>query len=166
MERPRSQRFAPRKCTLGRIQFRSTVELGGKTATGIEVPSEVVSALGRGKQPPVRVTIAGHTYRSTVASRGGRFLLPLNAENRTSAGVSAGEDVAVDIELDTEPREVTVPPDLAEALDHNAAAKQTFEKLSYSHQLRHVLSIEDAKTAETRQRRIDKAVSELRADSA
>jgi len=136
--------------------------LGGKTATGIPVPKEVVSDLGPSKRPPVRVTINGHTYRSTVASRGGEFVLPISAENREGAGVVAGDEVDVDIELDSEPREVAVPPDFAEALDRDEAARRSFDGLSYSQKQRHVLSIEGAKTSETRQRRIAKTVDTLR----
>ena len=144
------------------MRFRATIRLGGKTATGIQVPAEIVESLGSSRRPPVRVTINGHTYRSTVAVMGGQFMLPVSAEQRENAGVAAGDEVDVDIELDTEPREVTVPPDLAEALDGDADAKRFFEGLSYSHKRRHVLAIEDAKTAETRQRRVAKAVSMLR----
>ena len=144
------------------MRFRSIVQLGGKTATGIPVPEEVVSDLGPSKRPPVRVTINGHTYRSTVASRGGEFVLPISAENREGAGVVAGDEVDVDIELDSEPREVAVPPDFAEALDRDEAARRSFDGLSYSQKQRHVLSIEGAKTSETRQRRIAKAVGTLR----
>jgi bacteriocin resistance YdeI/OmpD-like protein/uncharacterized protein DUF1905 len=144
------------------MRFHSVVHLGGKTATGIPVPEEVVAGLGSSKRPAVRVTINGHTYRSTLASRSGQFMLPISAENRASAGVAAGNEVEVDIELDTEPREVTVPPDLAEALERDVDAKRFFDGLSYSQKQRHVLPIEQAKTAETRQRRIDKALSMLR----
>jgi bacteriocin resistance YdeI/OmpD-like protein/uncharacterized protein DUF1905 len=144
------------------MRFHSVVQLGGKTATGIPVPEEVVSSLGPSKRPPVRVAINGHTYRSTVASRGGQFVLPISAKNRESAGVAAGDEVDVDIELDTEPREVAVPPDFAEALDRDERARRFFDGLSYSQKQRHVLSIEGAKTAETRQRRIAKAVGTLR----
>lgn len=144
------------------MRFRSVIELHGKTATGFQVPEEVVTALGVGKRPPVRVTIGAYTYRSTVAPMGGVYMLPLSAENRTGAGVTAGDEVEVELELDTEPREVTVPPDFAEALDRDGEARQQFDRLSYSNQRRHVLQIEQAKTAETRQRRIDKAVSLLR----
>ena len=143
------------------MRFHSMVQLGGKTATGIPVPEEVVSNLGPSKRPPVRVTINGHTYRSTVASRGGEFVLPISAENREGAGVVAGDEVDIDIELDTEPREVAVPPNFAEALDRDEDAKRSFDGLSYSQKRRHVLSIEGAKTSETRQRRIAKAVGEL-----
>ncbi|WP_116452137.1 YdeI/OmpD-associated family protein [Blastococcus litoris] len=145
------------------MEFRTTVELGGRTATGLEVPAEVVDALGAGRKPPVVVRIGGHSYRSTVAVMGGRYLLPLSAENRTAAGVSAGDEVDVDVQLDTAPREVTVPEDLAAALEGDAAARAAFDALSYSHRRRHVLAIEDAKTPETRQRRVTKALEMLRA---
>jgi Bacteriocin-protection, YdeI or OmpD-Associated/Domain of unknown function (DUF1905) len=144
------------------MEFRATIQLNGKTATGIPVPAEVVSALGKGKRPPVTVTIGGHTYRSTVAAYGEVFMLPLSAENRGAAGVAAGDEVIVDIELDTEPRTVSVPPDLAAALQRDAKAKRFFETLSYSQQRWHVTSIEGAKAAETRERRIDRSVAMLR----
>jgi bifunctional DNA-binding transcriptional regulator/antitoxin component of YhaV-PrlF toxin-antitoxin module len=142
------------------MRFRSTVELGGRTATGIEVPADVVAELG-GRRPPVRVTINGHTYRSTVATRGGRFLLPVSAEVRTAAGIAAGDEVDVDVEPDTEPRAVEVPDDLAAALAGVPAARAAFDELSYSNQRRHVLSVEGAKAAETRARRVAKVVAEL-----
>ena len=132
------------------MRFRSTVQLNGKTATGIPVPAEVVEDLGSGKRPPVRVTINGHTYRSTVASRGGEFMLGVSGEVRERAGVAAGDEVDVDIELDIEPREITVPPDLAEALDRNADARRLFDGLSYSKKQRFVLPVEQVRTAETR----------------
>ena len=144
------------------LKFQAVVELGGKTATGIRVPEEIVTALGQGKKPPVRVTIGGHTYRTTVAAYTGAYYIPLAAEHRESAGVAAGQTVEVLIELDTQPREVEVPADFAEALAAEPQAQQFFESLSYSHKRRWVLSIDDAKTPETRQRRIAGAVSKLR----
>ena len=111
------------------MQFRSTIELGGKTATGFEVPGRVVDELGAGKRPAVQVTVNGHRFRSTVAVMGGRFLLPLNAQNRAAAGVAAGDEVTVDIELDTAPRVVEVPADLAAALDAAPAARARFDGL-------------------------------------
>ncbi|PQP24572.1 YdeI/OmpD-associated family protein [Rhodococcus opacus] len=144
------------------MRFRTTIELGGKTATGFRIPEDVVAELGSGKRPAVRVTIGGHTYRTTVAPMGGAFMIPLSAENRAGAGAAAGDEVDVDVELDTEPRVVTVPPDFAEALDRQPDARRAFDALSYSNQRRHVLSIEGAKTDETRQRRIGKAVDALR----
>lgn len=144
-----------------RGSFTGTVLLSGKTATGIEVPEEIVASLGSGKKPAVRVTIGKHSYRSTVAVMDGKFMLPISAENRTGAGVKAGDVVQVDLELDTEPRELSIPADFAEALDRDARAKQTFEGLSRSARQWHVLSIEGAKTDETRQRRIAKSISTL-----
>ncbi|MFI6455228.1 YdeI/OmpD-associated family protein [Streptosporangium amethystogenes] len=144
------------------MRFRVTLELAGKTATGFQVPGEVVADLGAGKRPPVRVTINGHTYRSTVASMGGRYMVGISAENRTHAGVSAGDDVMVNLELDTEPREVTVPADLAEALDRDAEAKRFFDTLSYTKKQWFVLSVEGAKKPETRQRRLTETIALLR----
>ena len=143
------------------MRFRATLELGGKTATGFRVPAEVVAALGTSKRPPVRVTINGYTYRNTVAVYGGVFMLGVSAEHRAAAGVQAGDELDIDIELDTAPREVTVPPDFADALHADAQARRFFDRLSYSHKQRHILAIEQAKTVETRQRRIAKAVRDL-----
>jgi hypothetical protein len=143
------------------MKFRAVIQLGGKTATGLQVPPEVVASLGSGKRPAVQVTINGYTYRSTVATMGGEFMLPVSAEVREGAGIAAGDEVEVEIALDSEPREVRVPPDLADALERDADAKRFFEGLSYSNKRRVVLQIEDAKTPETRQRRIAKAVSTL-----
>ena len=144
------------------MRFRTTLLQGGKTAVGFEVPPEVVESLGKGKKPPVRVTINGYTYRNTVAVMSGVYMVGVSAENRESAGVKGGDEVDIDIELDTEKREVTVPPDLAEALENDPDAKRFFEGLSYSNKSRHVLSIEGAKTEETRQRRVEKAISLFR----
>ena len=144
------------------MKFHAVLLQNGKTATGIHVPDEVMAELGSSKRPAVVVTINGHTYRNSIARMGGRFMLSVSAENRTKAGVSAGDDVEVSLELDTEPRVVTVPEDFTAALDADKAAREAFDKLAYSHQLRWVLSIDDAKTPETRQRRITKAVESLR----
>jgi hypothetical protein len=144
------------------MKFRAIVELSGKTATGIQVPAEVVTYLGSSRRPPVRVTINGHTYRSTIAPMGGVFMLPVSAENRMFAHVSAGDEVEAEVELDKEPREVNVPSDFLEALDRDADARRFFDELSSSNKQRIVLSIEGAKTNETRLRRISKAVETLR----
>ena len=146
----------------GRQKFRAELLQSGKTATGLRVPPEVVAALGTSKKPAVKVTVNGYTYRSTVATMDGEFMLPVSAEVRGKAGVAAGDKLDVEVELDTEPREVTVPDDLAAALKREAKAKAFFEGLSYSNKRRIVMSIEEAKTAETRQRRIEKAVGNLR----
>jgi hypothetical protein len=144
------------------MKFHSMLELGGKTATGIEVPAEIVESLGAGKRPAVRVTLGSYTYRSTIASMGGKFMLPVSAEVREQAGVAAGDEVDVEIALDTKPREVALPADFANALNEDTEAKRFFDGLSYSNQRRFVMGIDEAKTAETRQRRIAKTVSMLR----
>ena len=146
---------------LDHMKFRATVELGGKTATGIEVPEKVVAALGSGSRPPVTVTVGGHSYRTTIARMGGRFLVPLSAENRTAAGVAAGDDVDVDIEPDTAPREVELPADLTEALTRDEAARATFDA-SYTHRKEWVRWVEEAKKADTRAARLAKTVEALR----
>lgn len=143
------------------MRFRTTLQLEGKTATGFSVPADVVEALGKGKRPPVLVTIGTHTYRSTVAAYGDVFMLPLSAENRNAAGVAAGDEIDVELELDTAPREVAVPDDFATALAAEPVARRFFDGLSYSQQRWFVLGIEDAKTVETRQRRISAAVARL-----
>jgi hypothetical protein len=144
------------------MRFRATLESNGKTATGIRVPDEVVEALGAGRKPAVHVSIAGHTYRSTIASRGGRYLLGVSAENRERAGVAAGDELDVELELDTEPREVAVPPDLMAAFAATAEAKRFFDTLTPSQKQWYVLPIEQAKAVETRERRIAKALAMLR----
>ncbi|WP_425300152.1 DUF1905 domain-containing protein [Nocardia flavorosea] len=106
------------------LTFDTVIELAGKTATGFRVPAPVVEELGSGKKPKVAVRIGGHTYRSTVAVYGGEYMLPLSAENRNAAGVSAGETVTVDVELDTSERTVTVPGDLAAALAGASGARE------------------------------------------
>jgi len=143
------------------MRFRTTLELAGKTATGFRIPREVVEALGKGKRPPVVVTINGYTYRSTVAVYGDEYLVGVAAEHRQGAGAKAGDIIDVDLELDTAPREVDVPADFAAALDRDPEAKAFFDGLSYSNKRRFTLSIDDAKSAETRQRRIEKYVNQL-----
>ncbi|MHA6624269.1 YdeI/OmpD-associated family protein [Pseudonocardia sichuanensis] len=144
------------------MRFRATIELGGKTATGFEVPAHVVEQLGSGRRPAVTVTIGDHTYRSTVTVMGGRFLIPLSAENRAAAGVAAGDQVDVALELDSRPREVELPADFAAALEREPAAAEFFAGISYSDKRWHVLSVEGAKKEETRLRRIEKSVAMLR----
>jgi len=143
------------------MRFSAPLLLAGRTATGFEVPDDVVAALGQGKRPPVRVSINGYTYRNTVAVMGGRYLVGVSAEHRAGAGVAAGDVLDIELELDTEPRSVTVPPDLAAALAAEPAAQKAFEGLSYSQQNWHVSSVESAKTDETRQRRIGRCLALL-----
>ena len=143
------------------MRFQAVIQSSGKTAAGIQVPAAVVAALGPSRKPAVRVTINGFTYRSTVATMGGVFMVGVSNENRALAGVAAGDTVDVDMELDTEPRVVTVPPDLQAAIDADADAQRNFEGLSYSRKLWYVLQVTDARTDETRQRRIAKSVASL-----
>jgi hypothetical protein len=144
-------------------QIRAEITATGTNTTGIVVPPEVVDALGAGKRPKVRVTIGNYSYRSSIASMGGVYMISVSAEVRAGAGVSAGDVVDVGIEVDTEPREVEIPPDLVAALEAESEARQFFESLSYSNKRRLVTPIVDAKTDETRQRRIAKTVEALRA---
>jgi hypothetical protein len=144
------------------MRFRTTIVQSGKNTTGIQVPDEVVEALGSGKRPAVKVTVNGYSYRSTVASMSGVFMVSLSAEHRAGAGVGGGDEVEVDLELDSAPREVTVPPELVAALDAEPAARATFDGLSYSNKSWHVLQVIGAKTEETRQRRIARSVDALK----
>lgn len=144
------------------MKFRTIVKTTGKTAAGIEIPEEIVTGLGAGKRPAVTVTINGHTYRSSIAVVSGAFMVGVSAENRAAAGVAGGEEVDVEIELDTAPREVTVPDDFAAALDAEPRARETFDRLSYSNRSWHVLQLTGAKTEETRQRRLAKSIEALR----
>jgi bifunctional DNA-binding transcriptional regulator/antitoxin component of YhaV-PrlF toxin-antitoxin module len=142
------------------VKFRTTIARQGNN-TGVVVPDEVVTALGAGKKPPVVVTLNGYTYRSSIASMGGRFMISLSRENRERAGLEGGEELDVEVVVDDQPRVVEPPSDFAAALQASPAAAAAFAKLSYSHQRQHVLAIEEAKAAETRQRRIAKAVAQL-----
>jgi hypothetical protein len=144
------------------MRFRTTILQGDKTATGIRIPAEVVESLGKGKRPPIRVTLNGYTYRSTVAVMGGEFMVGVSADVRQAAGVKGGDELDVDIEFDDQPREVAVPADFAKALKGDAKAKAFFEASSPSRKGWHVQSIEGAKTDETRQRRIAKSIGMLR----
>lgn len=129
-------------------------------ATGISVPPDVIAALGKGKKPPVKVTLNGYTYRTTVAAYGDVFMLPVAKEHRDAAGLKAGDQVEVTLELDTEPRTIEVPADLKAALS-KAGALEAFEGLSYTRRKEAVRQVQDAKTQETRDRRIAKIVTEL-----
>ncbi len=145
-------------------KFQTTILTAGKTATGICIPDDIIEKLGAGKKPPIKITLNGYTYRSTVAVMHGKFMVGVSADVREAAGVKGGDKLTVDIELDTEVREVTLPPDFKKALDKNPKAKKFFEALSFSKQKNHVTIIEQAKTDDTRQRRIEKAIDDLSAN--
>jgi len=125
-----------------------------KNATGLPVPAEAVAALEAGKKPRVKVSLNGYTYRTTVAVLEDVFMLSLSAENREAAGVQAGQQVEVTMELDTEPRTVEVPDDLAAALAMMQGAREAFDALSFSTRKEYVRQVETAVAQETRQRRI------------
>jgi Bacteriocin-protection, YdeI or OmpD-Associated/Domain of unknown function (DUF1905) len=144
------------------MRFHTTILQNGKTATGIRVPDEVMATLGPGRRPPIRVTLNGYTYRTTVGSVDGVLMFSVSADVRKNAGVAGGDEVDVDIELDNEPREVTVPADFQAALSRDPDASLFFEGLSYSHKSAYVLWIESAKKAETRERRIPDAIKMLK----
>ncbi len=144
------------------VTFRTVVELGGKTATGFAVPDEVVAALGAGKRPAVQVTLPGHSYRSTVATMDGRFMLPLSAENRTAAGLSAGDEVEVTLAVDSAPREVALPEELSAAFPREPEVAAFFHALAPSHRKEWVRWIEEAKRPETRATRVEKTLAALR----
>ena len=124
------------------------------------MPDDVVAALGGGKRPPVTVTVGGYGYRTTVAPMGGAYWIPLAAEHRKAAGVQAGQEVDVRVELDTAARETPLPEDLAAALDDGARA--FFEGLAPSHRKEWVRWVEEAKKPETRATRIEKTAASLR----
>jgi hypothetical protein len=133
----------------------------GMNATGISVPPEIVAALGKGKKPPVKVSVNGYTYRSTVAAYGDVFMLPLSQEHRKAAGVKAGDEVEITLELDEEPRTVDVPDDLAAALAQKPGAREAFDRLAYSKRKEFVRQVNEAKAQETRERRIAGIVEKM-----
>jgi hypothetical protein len=140
------------------VTFETTLSASGNN-TGIEVPEEIVEGLGRGKRPPVIVTVNGHEYRSTVAVMGGRYLIGVSAAIRAATGLKGGDPISVNLKVADIPREVDLPSDLAAAMDEHRPAREFFDQLSNSMQRYHVDNINAAKSPDTRQRRIDKAVA-------
>jgi hypothetical protein len=142
------------------MKFSTTmVQMGNNT--GIEVPSDVVTALGAGKRPPVNVNVNGYEYRSTVAPMGGKYLLPFSADRRKESGIHGGDAIDVELTLDSAPRTVEAPDDLQAALNSSATAAAAWDKLAYTHRKEHVRSVLDAKKTETRARRIAAVVAKL-----
>jgi bifunctional DNA-binding transcriptional regulator/antitoxin component of YhaV-PrlF toxin-antitoxin module len=131
-------------------------------ATGIEIPPAIIEGFGQGKRPKVVLTVKGHAYRSTVAVMSGKYVVGVPSEHREAAGVKGGDTIEVQLELDTALRVVEVPKDFVAALK-KAKVREAFEKLSYTHRKEHVRAINEAKAAETRQRRIDRCVEMLTA---
>lgn len=132
----------------------------GMNATGLPIPAEVVTNLNSGKRPKVKVTVNGYTYRSTVAAYGDVFMLPLSQARREAAGVQAGDTVEVTLELDTEPRTVAVPADLAAALTETNL-RAAFDALAPSRRKEYVRQVTSAKAEATKQRRIAKIIATL-----
>jgi hypothetical protein len=143
------------------MKFRADVE-PTEPMRGLQVPEEVIEALGGGKRPPVTVTINGHCWKSRIAIMRGRYLIGLSNANRQAAGVATGDEVEVDVALDVEPRVVVEPKDFADALDADPHARSAYDRLSYSHKREHVRAVESAKKPETRVRRIESAIASLR----
>ena len=139
------------------VTFETTLRQNGNN-TGIEVPDEVIERLGAGRRPPVLVTVNGHEFRTTVGVMGGRCLVPVTAATRRQTGLAGGDPVTVTLAVATTPREVDVPEDFATAMAAHGGARAFFDALSNSLQRYHVDTINDAKTDETRQRRIQKSV--------
>jgi len=142
------------------MRFETTMTLTGNN-TGIEVPPEVIEALGAGRKPPVTVTVNGCAYRSTVAVMGGRYMISFSSDKRAATGIEGGDPITVDLEVDTAPRTVEVAADLAEALSAAPAAREAFDALAPSARKAHVTNVEAAKSAETRERRIAAIVAKL-----
>jgi hypothetical protein len=130
------------------------------TMAGFEVPFDPKPVFGK-TRAPVKVTINGYTYRSTIASYGGRWLLPLRRSNREAAGLTEAKTLKVTLTLDEEPRTVTPPQDLVKAL-RAAKLLPVFQKMSYTHQREHVEAVQSAKKPETRVRRIEACVKMVR----
>jgi hypothetical protein len=143
------------------MKFRTTILQEGNN-TGIRVPEEIVAQLGASKRPPVRVTLNGYTYRNTVAVVGGAFMISVSKDVRAKSGVKGGDELDVELELDTEPRAITEAADFAAALEADPAARQFFDRLPHSKKSWHVYQIDAAKSPETRQRRIEKSVQMCR----
>lgn len=143
-----------------KVTYNTTLKMSGNN-TGIEVPPEVIAKLGSSKKPAVVVTVAGYTYRNTVAVMGGKFMISFSKAHREASGLKGGESIEVTLELDEQPRTVTLPDDLAAALAKKAGARAAFDASSPSKRKEFVRQVEDAKTQETRDRRIAGIVDKL-----
>ncbi len=141
--------------------YKTVIDGSAQGPTGIQIPAEIIAALGPKKTPPVRLSFSGYSYRTTVAVMDGKFMASLSKAHREAAGVEAGDQVEVTVELDEEPRTVTVPEDLAEALSRKSGARAAFDSLAYSKRKEFVRQVEEAKAKETRDRRIDGIVAKM-----
>lgn len=148
------------------MEFRAELQRTGGNTTGFPVADEIVDSLGGGGRPKVVVRVNGYEFRSSIARMGGDYWLGVSAERRAAAGIEGGEVYDVDVELDTAPREIEVPEDLAAALAAEPEAKAFWDRMSFSNQRWHAEQLTSAKTAETRARRLAKSLDLLRAGKA
>jgi hypothetical protein len=146
-----------------RTTFKSKLMGEAAGPTGIEVPAKNIEALGTSKKPAVKVTVNGYVYRSTVAVMGGKFMIPFSSAHRGASGINAGDKIDVTLEMDTEPRTVELPEDLAAALGKAKGARAAFDASAPSKRKEFVRQVVEAKAQDTRERRIAKIVAELRA---
>jgi Domain of unknown function (DUF1905)/Bacteriocin-protection, YdeI or OmpD-Associated len=144
------------------MRLRLELQGGDGNTAGFVVPDDVVEELGGGRKPKVVVTIGTHSWRSSIVNMGGRFMLGVSMANREAAGVAADQTLDLEVVLDTAPRTVDVPEELAAVLDRDAAARETWARWSFTRQKEAVRQLVDAKKPETRQRRLDKVLSDLR----
>jgi hypothetical protein len=147
--------------SVGSTQFSADLERAGKSSARLRVPVDLKELYGRAR-PPLRVTIRGHTWRTTPGVYGGVAYIGLNKGVRAAAGVDAGDRVRVAMELDSELRTVDVPDDLRSALAKDPVAHTAFDKLSFTHRREYVEWVEGAKRSETRTRRIAVTVADVR----
>lgn len=143
------------------VKIKTIIEGDGNT-TGIPVPEDVVLGFGVGRRVPLKVTVGNTTYQSSVSFYKGEYLISLSADNRAKAGVAAGDQVEAELELDTAPRDVELPEDIKKLLAADPVASANYKKLSFSKKRAIIEPITQAKTPETRQRRIEKALASLR----
>ena len=145
-----------------RQTFRARIQQTGGNAAGIEVPREIVEGLGGSKRPAVVVTLDGYTYRNTIAPMGGGWWVGVSQAHREASGLKGGDEVLVTLELDTAPREIEVPPELAAALEADPGAKAFFDGLSYSNKSVFTLNVAGTKNPETKARRVEQAIAKMR----
>lgn len=143
------------------VKFETTVASTGNN-TGIVVPAELIERLGAGRRPAVVVNVNGYEYRNTVGIMGGKHMISISAAIRKETGLKGGDPISVELTIAETPRQIHIPDDLASALAAEPSHAAFFSKLSNSLQRYHVDNINEAKTPETRQRRIEKAISLFR----
>ena len=148
---------------MGRVQFTTRLQPRGPAAA-VVLDDDQVAVVGEGaKRFPVKAVVNGYPWRTSVARMGSEFLVGLSREVRQGAGVEAGDEVEVVIELDTAPREVEVPPVLAQALAADPRAQAAFDAMAFTHRKEYARWITEAKKEETRDRRVQQAVEMIRA---